>query len=92
MSNIVVNTTVYLYDRIKEKCLWTVGQFQTIKDTFDACKSLSFGMGRKDAFMIPSIDEDDVIYFDSKSENRFCFKIKVEAKKLNNKESKRNTG
>ena len=38
MGKRVVNTNVYLYDKIRGKILWWVGKFDTIVDTFAACK------------------------------------------------------
>jgi len=80
LSKEVANTSVFLYDRVWEKILWCVGKFDNIRDTFAACKTLSKGMGRDDAFMIPSRTEENIIYFDSTNQNRFCFQIKVEIK------------
>ena len=77
MGKSVENTSVFLYDRLLDKILWCVGKFQNIRDTFSHCKVLAIGMGRGDAFMIPSSNED-VIFFDNHDTNRFCFKIKIE--------------
>ena len=82
MGKKVEQTRVFLYDRVWEKILWCVGRFDNIRDTFAACRRLSEGLGRSDAFMIPSITEEDVIFFDSDKINRFCFKIKVQTKKI----------
>jgi hypothetical protein len=74
----VVNTSVYLYDKIRERIVWCVGTFGTIVETFSACTEFARGIGQPDAFMIPSKDEEDTIWFDSESATKFCFKIKVE--------------
>ena len=80
MGKKVVNTNVYLYDKIREKVLWWVGAFDTIMDTFAACSDFAKGIGQSDAFMIPCDDEEDTIWFDSEKATKFCFKIKLDVK------------
>ena len=80
MGKKVVNTNVYLYDKIREKILWWVGTFDTIVDTFAACSDFAKGIGQSDAFMIPCDDEEDTIWFDTEGASKFCFKIKVAVK------------
>ena len=76
MSKRVVNTNVYLYDKVRNRILWWVGRFNTITETFAACKEFAAGIGQHDAFLIPG-DEDEKMWFDSKEKTKFCFQIKI---------------
>ena len=87
MGNKVAKTSVFLYDTIWKRVLWCVGTFPNIGETFDRCKELSVGMGKKNAFMIPD-KESGVVFFDSPSRSRFCFKIKIEIEESRCNENK----